>query len=138
MNGYRGVVFGSVTMISLIYNIIIEFLSTRLAYPVFTLLDELDKTPGIAVHMLYDIACLLESHLQRSNLVYYEFPCNLLSLFLQTVMFQKWFYVCVCVVLLFLLHIEIYIQFHNDIKMTISQVKNCRIRLFMVGRFMFH
>ena len=66
MNGYRGVVFGSVTMISLIYNII-EFLSTRLAYPIFILndlLDEFDKTPGIAVHMLYDIACLLESHLQ--------------------------------------------------------------------------
>ena len=59
MNGYRGVVFGSVTMIFLIYNIIIEFLSTRLAYPVFILndlLDELDKTPGTAVHMLYDIA----------------------------------------------------------------------------------
>lgn len=94
MNGYRGVVFGSVTMISLIYNIIIEFLSTRLAYPVFILndlLDELDKTPGIAVHMLYDIACLLESHLQWSNLVYYKFPCNLLSLFLQAVIFQKWF-----------------------------------------------
>ena len=42
MNGYRGVGFGSVTMISLIYNIIIEFLSTRLAYPVFILNDLLD------------------------------------------------------------------------------------------------
>lgn len=42
----------------------------RLAYPVFILndlLDEFDKTPGIAVHMLYDIACLLESHLQAQG-----------------------------------------------------------------------
>lgn len=39
----------------------------RLAYPVWILndlLNDLDETSGIDVYMLYDIACLLESHLQ--------------------------------------------------------------------------
>lgn len=47
--------------------LLIKLYSIRLAYPVWILndlLNDLDEISGIDVYMLYDIACLLESHLQ--------------------------------------------------------------------------
>ena len=56
--------------------LLIKFYSTRLADPVWILndlLNDLDEKSGIDVYILYDIACLLESHLQVINEV-----CSLL------------------------------------------------------------
>ena len=46
-------------------------LLSRLAYPVWILNDLFDgmvDSSGLTVHMLYDVACLLESHLQVCSL----------------------------------------------------------------------
>ena len=48
------------------------FIFIRLAYPVWVLNDLLDSissdSSGVRVHILYDVACLLESHLKVSFL----------------------------------------------------------------------